>query len=117
VFVPKIRAEYTSKIVVLAYKLSKLVEEAPIFTTIEIIGRQLIRWWWYLTANITGHNNYKRQSEGKGKGKRNGFLTGVNHFLPSSPLFDRKDKYLVLLSDLSLILTLFALFSISKAFG
>jgi omega-6 fatty acid desaturase / acyl-lipid omega-6 desaturase (Delta-12 desaturase) len=117
VFVPETRAKYTSRIAVLAHELSELVEEAPIFTTIEIIGRQLIGWWWYLTANVTGHDNHERQSEGKGKGKRNSFLTGVNHFLPSSPLFDRKDEHLVLLSDLGLILTLFALFSIGKAFG
>merc|ERR1711977_670505 len=51
---------------------------------------------------VTGHNKHEKQPEGKGMGKQNGWFGGVNHFNPSSPLYERKDEKLILLSDLGL---------------
>lgn len=82
-----------------------------------MIGQQLLGWLLYLTANVTGHNCHERQSEGRGKGKMNGFGGGVNHFDPSSPLYEAKDSKFILLSDLGLIIMGTVLFLLGKNFG
>ncbi|KAF2182799.1 hypothetical protein K469DRAFT_728405 [Zopfia rhizophila CBS 207.26] len=117
VFVPKTREDYASRIGKLAHELSELTEETPIATAIHLITQQLGGWPMYLISNVTGHNCHERQSEGKGKGKKNGLGNGVNHFFPSSPLYERKDEHLILLSDLGLAITLGILFFIGKNFG
>jgi len=118
VFLPRTRDQYaTTKLGVMAHELAELAEETPIATATSLIGQQLGGWPLYLIANMTGHNNHERQPEGKGKGKRNGFTGGVNHFVPSSPLYERKDEHLILLSDLGLIITLAAVFLLGRQVG
>jgi omega-6 fatty acid desaturase / acyl-lipid omega-6 desaturase (Delta-12 desaturase) len=117
VFVPKTRQEYASRIGKLAHELSEVMEETPIWTTTHLIGQQLIGWLYYLTANVTGHNYHANQSEGKGKGKQNGAFGGVNHFVPSSPLYERKDEHLILLSDLGLAIVVSVLSFIGYKYG
>lgn len=117
VFVPKTREQYASKLGYYAHELSELMEETPIVTAVTMIGQQLIGWPMYISANATGHNHHERASEGRGKGKKNGFGGGVNHFNPSSPLYDSKDAKLILLSDLGLAITASVLFLIGKNFG
>ncbi|KAI4267873.1 MAG: hypothetical protein L6R38_008057 [Xanthoria sp. 2 TBL-2021] len=117
VFVPKTRDQYASKLGHYAHELTELMEETPIVTAGTMIGQQLVGWPLYILANVTGHNYHERQSEGRGKGKHNGFGGGVNHFDPSSPLYEAKDSKLILLSDLGLGITLAALFLIGSNFG
>jgi omega-6 fatty acid desaturase (delta-12 desaturase) len=117
VFVPKTREQYATRIGRFAHELTELTEETPIATAVHMICQQLGGWLMYLSTNVTGHNNHERQPEGKGKGKKNGYFTGVNHFQPSSPLYERKDEHLILLSDLGLGITGTILFSIGKNFG
>ncbi|CAI6328446.1 unnamed protein product [Periconia digitata] len=117
VFVPKTRDEYASRIGKFAHELHELTEETPIATAIHSVGQQLAGWPLYLIANVTGHNYHERQAEGKGKSKKNGFGGGVNHFLPSSPLYEKKDEHLILLSDLGLALTGSALYYVGSNFG
>ncbi|KAL9615047.1 MAG: hypothetical protein Q9167_000470 [Letrouitia subvulpina] len=117
VFVPKTRQQYASKMGYYAHELSELLEETPILTAGTLVGQQLVGWLLYITINTTGHNCHERQSEGRGKGKRNGLGGGVNHFDPSSPLYESKDSNLVLLSDLGLAITASALVLIGKNFG
>ena len=117
VFVPKTREEYASRIGKFAHELHELTEETPIATAIHSIGQQLVGWPLYLISNVTGHNYHERQPEGKGKGKKNGFGGGVNHFFPSSPLYERKDEHLILLSDLGLAITASALYYVGSNFG
>ncbi|KAL8791220.1 MAG: hypothetical protein Q9213_000177 [Squamulea squamosa] len=117
VFVPKTREEYASKLGYYAHELTELMEETPIVTAGTMIGQQLVGWLLYITANVTGHNYHERQIEGRGKGKHNGFGGGVNHFDPSSPLYEAKDSKLILLSDLGLGITFAALFLIGSKFG
>ena len=71
----------------------------------------------YLFANVTGHNNHEKQHEGRGKGKSNGWFNGVNHFNPSSPLYEGKDAKLILLSDLGIAITATVLVILSKTYG
>ncbi|KAI0189272.1 fatty acid desaturase-domain-containing protein [Astrocystis sublimbata] len=117
VFVPKTREEKASRMGRLAHELSELGEETPIVTLIMLIGQQLIGWPNYLLTNITGHDYHEKQSEGRGKGKHNGFGGGVNHFDPSSPLYEAKDAKLIALSDLGIGLTTLALVYLGNTFG
>ncbi|KAK4247587.1 delta-12 acyl-CoA desaturase [Corynascus novoguineensis] len=117
VFVPRTREQQATRIGRLVHELSELTEETPIYTFIHLLGQQLIGWWNYLLTNVTGHNNHERQREGRGKGKRNGWGGGVNHFDPRSPLYEERDVPYILLSDLGLIITISALVYLGKTFG
>ncbi|KAK5162545.1 hypothetical protein LTR04_003459 [Oleoguttula sp. CCFEE 6159] len=117
VFIPKRREEYASRMGYLVHELSEVAEETPIATAIHMFSQQIGGWLMYLTTNVTGHNNHEKQAEGKGQGKKNGFWTGVNHFNPSSPLYERKDEKLIWLSDLGLAITASVLFLVGKNFG
>ena len=117
VFVPKTREEYASRVGRFAHELTELMEETPIMTAADLIGQQLVGWLLYLSINITGHNQHERQQEGRGKGKKNGWFGGINHFNPSSPLYEAKDAKLILLSDLGLAITGTILFFIGKNHG
>lgn len=117
VFVPKTREHYASRIGKLVHEIDELTEETPIATLIHSFGQQLLGWPMYLFANVTGHNNHEKQHEGRGKGKSNGWFNGVNHFNPSSPLYEAKDAKLILLSDLGIAITATVLVMLSKTYG
>ena len=117
VFVPPTREEYTSGFGKLAHEVHELMEDAPIYTLWCMLKQQVFGWPMYLLTNVTGHNYHERQVEGKGKGRRNGFRDGINHFIPSSPLYEQKDEHLVLLSDLGLAIMGSILFFIGSRFG
>jgi omega-6 fatty acid desaturase (delta-12 desaturase) len=117
VFVPKTREVYASRVGKLVHELHELTEETPIATLIHMVTQQLGGWPMYLISNVTGHNFHERQSEGKGVGKKNGMLKGVNHFNPSSPLYEKKDEKLILLSDVGIAITLAALTWVGKNYG
>lgn len=117
VFVPKTRAEYASRVGKLIHEIDELTEETPIATLLHSIGQQLFGWPLYLISNVTGHNNHERQIEGRGKGKKNGYFSGVNHFNPSSPLYESKDAKLILLSDLGIAITISVLTVLCQTYG
>jgi omega-6 fatty acid desaturase (delta-12 desaturase) len=117
VFVPKTREHYANRIGKLVHEISELTEETPIATLIHSVGQQLLGWPMYLFANVTGHNFHEKQPEGRGKGKQNGWFTGVNHFNPSSPLYEAKDAKLILLSDVGLAIVISILTVLVKTYG
>ena len=117
VFVPRTREERASSIGRLVHELSELTEETPIYTFIHLLGQQLIGWPNYLLTNVTGHNYHERQREGRGKGKHNGAGGGVNHFYPSSPLYEARDAWLIVMSDIGLGIAITALFFLTQKFG
>ena len=117
VFVPKSRGEYATRMGYLAHELNELVEETPIATAGNLIAQQLAGWLMYLSTNVTGHNFHSRQPEGRGKDKQNGYFGGVNHFNPSSPLYEAKDAKLILLSDLGLAIVGAVLYLIGSNYG
>ncbi|KAF3085094.1 Oleate hydroxylase fah12 [Orbilia oligospora] len=114
VFVPRTRAEYALKF---GAQVSELMEETPLYTAGHMIAQQLFGWPLYLITNVTGHNFHERQSEGRGKGKKNGWFTGVNHFDPASPLYEFKHSKLILLSDLGLAIMGFILYAACQRWG
>ena len=114
---PRTREEYASGLGKLAHQLNELTEETPMATALHVIGQQLVGWPLYLITNVTGHNCHETQSEGRGKGKRNGWFGGVNHFNPSSPLYPAKDAKYILASDLGLLAAGTALYFLTQKFG
>ena len=114
---PHTREQYASKVGKLAHQLHELTEETPIATVLHLLGQQLLGWPLYLLLNVTGHNFHERQSEGRGKGKKNGWFGGVNHFDPSSPLYAAKDAKLILASDAGLLATGAVLYFLTQKFG
>lgn len=117
VFVPPTKQQYGKKLGYAVHQLNELAEETPIFTAFHLLYQQLGGWPAYLFVNVTGHNNHENQKEGRGKGKKNGFFGGVNHFDPASPLYEAKDAKLILLSDIGLIITGTVLYLIGQKFG
>ncbi|KAF2174240.1 hypothetical protein M409DRAFT_35333 [Zasmidium cellare ATCC 36951] len=105
VFVPRTRSEFAASVGKTVEQLSEITEEAPVYALGYILARQLFGWPIYLLTNDTGHNEHARQAEGRGRGKQNGFLDGVNHFNPNSPVFDARDVRLILLSDVGVLAT------------
>ena len=114
---PRTREAYAASFGSFVHKLHELTEETPIATALHLIGQQLLGWPLYLVTNTTGHNNHERQPEGRGKGKRNGWFTGVNHFDPASPLYEAKDAKLIFASDLGLLAAGTVLYLLVQKFG
>ncbi|KAF8471958.1 delta(12) fatty acid desaturase [Kalaharituber pfeilii] len=117
VFVPKTRQQYISNVSMAANTLAELGEETPLVTALNLILQQLFGWPMYLITNATGHNCHERQSEGRGKGKRNGWFGGVNHFNLSSPLYENKHLHLILYSDIGLAIMGFLLYQGIQKWG
>lgn len=117
VFVPKTREVFASRVGKFLHEIDELTEEAPIMTLLHSIAQQLLGWPLYLFANVTGHDFHERQSEGRGIGKKNGFGNGVNHFDPSSPLFESKDAGLIILSDIGIGIMAMILAILCRVYG
>lgn len=117
VFVPKTRQDYASRVGKTLHEVGELMEDTPIFTASHLVLQQLFGWPMYLFTNATGHDNHQKQPEGRGKGKANGLGGGVNHFDPSSPLYEAKDAKLIALSDLGLFLAGSALYYVGSNYG
>ncbi|QPH15804.1 Oleate hydroxylase fah12 [Epichloe festucae Fl1] len=117
VFLPRTREQQATRLGRMVEELGELCEETPIYTALHLFFQQLIGWPNYLMSNVTGHNFHERQREGRGKGKKNGFGGGVNHFDPSSPIFDAKHAKYIVLSDIGLALTIGALAYLGNRFG
>ncbi|KAH8698382.1 oleate delta-12 desaturase [Talaromyces proteolyticus] len=117
VWIPKTREQFASGLGKAVHEVSELMEETPIATFINLLSQQLFGWPMYIITNVTGHDNHERQPEGRGKGKKNGFFSGVNHFNPNSPLYEAKDAKLILLSDLGLALVGTGLYYLGNTYG
>ena len=116
VFTPRTRDEHATRMGYLVHDMHELMEETPIYTAFSLIQQQLGGWPTYLLTNVTGHNNHEKQPEGKGVGRKNG-NGSVNHFLPSSPLYEKKDEYLILLSDVGLLIVGSILALVGRTYG
>lgn len=103
VFVPRTRQEHCNRFGTPTEHLHEIVQDTPLYAAYYIVTRLLFGWPTYLLTNDTGHNYHERQPEGRGIGKRNGLLTGVNHFNPSSPLFENRDAKWIFVSDLGIL--------------
>ncbi|KAI3407116.2 hypothetical protein KGF56_000104 [Candida oxycetoniae] len=103
VFIPKTKEEFLKKNS--AEALEDLFEESPIFSLLKLLVQQFAGWWAYLFANVSG-----QKYDGKSWWQ-------VSHFNPESLLFDKKDYYYILLSDVGLLIQATILYTWYKNFG
>ncbi|CZS98197.1 related to oleate delta-12 desaturase [Rhynchosporium graminicola] len=97
--------------------IAELSDETPLYTMFSLLQLQSTGWLVYLLTNATSHNQHERQKEGRGIGKSDGFLHGVNHFNSNSPIFDDKDKDKVHASNIGLLATLAILMAVAYGYG
>ncbi|KAK9437080.1 delta12 fatty acid desaturase [Metarhizium brunneum] len=117
VFLPRTREQQATRVGRMVHELGELCEETPVYTLLHLVAQQLIGWPNYLLTNVTGHNFHERQREGRGKGRKNGFGGRVNHFDPSSPIFDQKHAKYIVLSDIGLAIAFSVLAYLGNRFG
>ncbi|CAI5760769.1 unnamed protein product [Candida verbasci] len=103
VFVPKTKQQFIESRG--AKDLDDLLGDSPIYSLYQLILQQTMGWIGHLFLNLSGqkHPNHK--------------FYQVNHFNPTSPLFDKKDYNYILLSDLGIILQSTILYIWYKQFG
>nr|AJD87361.1 hypothetical protein 1 [Blastobotrys adeninivorans] len=106
VFVPKTRDEFLERRgVEPGTKITDNLEDAPIVTLYYVVLQQLFGWIMYLFTNVTGQK-YPNRSK---------WVT--NHFVPTSPLYDKKDFINIVISDIGIIATLTCLYLASQKWG
>ena len=103
VFVPKTKEEFLQNRGV--KDLDDLLGDSPMYSLLTLIFQQTFGWISYLVANVSGQK-YPGVS----------FLK-LNHFNPNSLIFDKKDYWYILLSDLGILLQFFNLYVWYQSFG
>lgn len=103
VFVPPTKEEFKKKNFV--ERLEDLSEDSPIVTLYQLIVQQLGGWLTYLTTNVTGQKFPNRSK------------WVANHFVPTSPLFEAKDYWFIVLSDLGIMIQSIVLYNWYQKFG
>lgn len=93
VFVPATRSE------VQLHAVKHATEDAPIVSFLKVMRMLVVGWPGYLLANFSGQDYGKR----------------TNHFEPSSPIFSKKHRMDVLISDAALAFFLVALYRWAQA--
>ncbi|KAK7693167.1 hypothetical protein QCA50_002733 [Cerrena zonata] len=103
-FVPPTRSELKlpeeSKATPMDY--TELLEDAPLFVLIRLVFMQLLGWHSYIFYNAMGSRAYPK---------------GTNHFSPMSPLFRPKDRHLIILSDVGVLIMSLVLIQWSRTSG
>ena len=100
-FVPKEREDYGKHTGKAEHSSWECTEDTPVATLLELLKQQILGCPAYLLANATGSKSGP----------------GVNHFNPSSPLYNRGDRYLILLSDLGIGITVGGLWYLGYSCG
>lgn len=103
VFVPLTKEQFKRKRNI--ERLEELSEEIPLITLKNLVVQQAGGWWAHLTTNVTG-----QPYEDVPKWKH-------NHFVPDSPIFDPKDYWFIVLSDLGILIQSMILYKWFKAQG
>lgn len=102
VFVPKTREEFVK--LRHAHSLEEIASDTPLSSLYQILVQQLGGWIAYLFTNVTGQPVAK-----------SGW--GMNHFNPSSAIFERRDYWYIVLSDLGILIQGLVLYTWYKNYG
>ncbi|KAK6458318.1 oleate delta-12 desaturase [Scheffersomyces xylosifermentans] len=103
VFVPKKKESFLQSRGV--EDIEDMVADSPIYTLLQLIFQQTVGWLGYLVSNVSGQPL-------PGVSKLN-----ANHFNPSSVLFEKKDYWYIVLSDIGILIQMFVLYTWYKNFG
>ena len=109
-YVPPQREEYASTLGFDVNRLEELTEDAPIVTFLRIILQQVIGWPWYLLTNITASDT----SLPKKKSTR---ILGNSHLAPYGSLFRPDEAYVIILSDVGLVIMGWILYMAGSRIG
>ncbi|KAL7917360.1 fatty acid desaturase domain-containing protein [Trichoderma austrokoningii] len=112
-FMPKTRNEFAARESTSLQHLSELTEEAPLRTFLELVLQQLVGLPVYFLWNEAGRSEHGQ----RGKDLYNKPGGGVNHYSPKSPLFDPKDAWLIIISDVGILLAGTALYWVGATHG
>lgn len=104
VFVPKTKAKFLSARGV--EDLEDLVADSPIYTLTHLVIQQLGGWLAYLFTNVTAGKDYPELSAWQ-----------KNHFNPSSVIFEKREYWYIVLSDIGILTQLFVLYNWYKYLG
>lgn len=102
VFVPKTREQFVE--LRHAHSLEEIASDSPIMSLYQVLVQQLGGWIAYLLTNVTGQPVAKTS-------------WGMNHFNPSSAIFERRDYWYIVLSDLGMLIQGFVLYTWYKNYG
>lgn len=110
VFVPKTKEEFLESRKVSEqdqhdHSFTDNFEDAPIVTLYHVVMQQMFGWLMYLITNATGQK-YPNRSKWV-----------QNHFIPWSPLFDKRDFLNIVISDIGIAITLTAIYQASRTWG
>ena len=108
VFVPPTKEEFKEKRKVVT--LSELMEDAPIVTLKTLLIQQFGGWIGYLFTDVTGQPHPEL-----GDKWYSSFL--ASHFNPTSPIFEKRDYWFIVLSDIGILTQLFVVYEWVKYFG
>lgn len=103
VFVPYTKEEYLE--MKGKSKIAEVTEETPIVTFFTLIFQQIGGLHFYLLTNATGQPH------------KSHWWFARSHFNPSSPIFDAKDYWYIVLSDIGMICTFTAVYLWAKYFS
>jgi omega-6 fatty acid desaturase (delta-12 desaturase) len=103
VFVPKTKERFLEARN--SHSIHDIMEDAPIYTLGQLLFQQLGGWIVYLFANVSGQPH------------KDVHWFKKSHFHPSTVILDKKDYWFILLSDLGIVLQLFAVYNWYKYFG
>lgn len=103
VFVPYSKEEFLESKG--ANHIDDVVGDSPLYTLYELFVQQFGGWIAYLFTNVTG-----QKYEGKSS-------WGVSHFNPASAIFEKKEYWYVLLSDIGIAIQGLVLYTWYKNFG
>ena len=108
VFVPPTKEEFLNKNHVIS--LSELSADAPIITLKDLLIQQFGGWLAYLVTDVTGQPHPEL-------GNKWYSSLFASHFNPSSPIFEKRDYWFIVLSDLGMISQFFILYQWINHFG
>ncbi|QPG73068.1 hypothetical protein FOA43_000373 [Brettanomyces nanus] len=103
VYVPSTKDEFVKSRG--AINFSDIAVDAPILTLYTMFLQQFGGWWWHLLSNASGQ---KYPDHGKFE---------VSHFNPSSPIFEKRDYWYIVLSDIGMLCQSFVLYQWVSRFG
>lgn len=83
-----------------------LVADSPIYTLTQLLFQQLGGWVTYLLTNVTSGDQFGTKSS-----------WAKNHFNPNSLIFEKRDYWYIVLSDIGILTQFFVLYTWYRNFG
>ncbi|GMF00357.1 unnamed protein product [Ambrosiozyma monospora] len=97
VYVPKTKEQFKKNNNVMS--LSELTSDSPISTLYYLFLQQFAGWWTYLLTNVTGQEFPDVRP------------LVTSHFNPSSPIFEKRDYWFIVLSDIGILTQLVVIYN------